>query len=84
MLDVQLEGKRALIDVRERILKGEHPRNEIFDYVKQAPVGTIVEIHLPHKAGPLVKGLEGFGLSVISNQFGPDHFRMLTVKLNEI
>ncbi|WP_234028465.1 amino acid decarboxylase [Lentibacillus sp. Marseille-P4043] len=84
LLDVQLEGKRAVIDVRERILKGEHPRNEIFDYVKQAPVGTIFEIHLPHQAPPLIGGLERFGLNVVVDQPELGHFRMVTVKLDEI
>ena len=36
------------MDIRERVLKGEHPRREILNFVKSAPVGTIFEIHLPH------------------------------------
>lgn len=84
MLDVKLEGKRTLIDLRERILKGDHPRNEVFDYVKDAPVGTVFEIHLPHQAQPLVGGLERLGLNVVTDQLEQGHFRMVAVKLNEL
>lgn len=83
MLDVKMEGQRAIIDVRERILRGEHPRAEIFEYVKNAPVGTIFEIHLPHKAQPLIAGLSNFGMNVITNELAPGHFRVMAVKLNE-
>ncbi|MBP1948555.1 amino acid decarboxylase [Virgibacillus litoralis] len=81
MLDVQLEGKRAIIDLRERILNGEHPRNEVFNYVKQAPLGMIIEVHVPHEAQPLVGGLESFGLNVITDQLEIGHYRLMTVKL---
>ena len=57
-----------IIDVRERILRGEHPRTEITKAVKEAPVGTVFEIHLPHRAEPLLSALEGMGLNVIVNQ----------------
>jgi hypothetical protein len=81
MLDVQQEGNRMIIDVRERILRGEHPRTEITKAVKEAPVGTVFEIHLPHRAEPLLSALEGMGLNVIVNQLEENHYRMMTVKL---
>lgn len=81
MLDVQMDGRRAIIDVRERIKKGEHPRNEIFDYVKNTPAGTIIEIHVPHQPQPLIGGLEGMGMNVITDQLDIGHFRLVTVKL---
>lgn len=84
MLDVQMEGTKAVIDVRKRIMNGEHPRNEIFDYVKQADLGTIFEIHVPHEAPPLHNGLKGFGLNVVVDELEPGHFRMVAVKLSEI
>jgi hypothetical protein len=84
MLDVKMDAQRAIIDVRARILKGEHPRGEIFKYVKSAPVGTIFEIHLPHRAEPLITGLSDFGMNVIVNELEPGHFRLLTVKLGDI
>ncbi|OZU88965.1 amino acid decarboxylase [Virgibacillus indicus] len=84
MLDVKFEGKKAVIDVRERILNGEHPRNEIFEYVKQASIGTIFEIHVPKRAQPLVNGLESFGLNVIVNEIGPAHYMLVAAKLEEI
>ena len=49
MSSFQMEGKKAVIDIRERVLKGEHPRREILNYVREASVGTIFEIHLPHQ-----------------------------------
>ena len=82
-MSFQYEGKRAIVDVRERILKGEHPRKEIMDFVKSAPVGTIFEIHLPHRAEPLIAGLEAFGINVIVNELEPRHFRLMAVKLDE-
>ena len=79
----QIEDKRAVMDVRERILKGEHPRREILNFVKEAPVGTIFEIHLPHRAEPLIANLHGLGMNVIVNELEPMHFRLMAVKLNE-
>ncbi|MED4202420.1 amino acid decarboxylase [Neobacillus mesonae] len=79
----QLEGKRLVIDVRERIAKGEHPRREILNAIKSAPVGTIFEIHLPHRAEPLVANLQSFGMNVIVNEIEPMHFRLMAVKLDQ-
>ncbi|SHG93748.1 amino acid decarboxylase [Ornithinibacillus halophilus] len=84
MQGARKEGNKAIIDVRERILNGEHPRNEIFDYVKEAPVGTIFEIHLPRRGQPIITGLESFGMNVIVDDMGPGHFRLTSVKLAEI
>ncbi|MDP4083372.1 MAG: amino acid decarboxylase [Bacillota bacterium] len=83
MQNVKMEGKRAIVDVRERILKGEHPRKEIMDFVKASPVGTIFEIHIPHRGEPLIAGLESLGMNVIANELEPGHFRLMAVKLNE-
>ncbi|MFD1038254.1 amino acid decarboxylase [Virgibacillus byunsanensis] len=79
-----MEGKRAIIDVRARILNGEHPRNEIFEYIKQAPLGTIFEIHVPHQAQPFVGGLEGMGMNVIIDELEPTHYPLMAVKLLEV
>ncbi|MUK89471.1 amino acid decarboxylase [Ornithinibacillus sp. L9] len=84
MLEVKTEGQKAIIDVRERILNGEHPRNEIFDYVKTAPVGTIFEIHLPRRGQPVINGLESFGMNVVVDEVEAGHFRLVAVKLKEI
>ncbi|WP_240510126.1 amino acid decarboxylase [Virgibacillus profundi] len=83
-MNVELDGKRAIIDVRERILNGEHPRNEIFDYVKQAPLGTVFEIHVPKKAQPLVQGLENLGMNVIRDELEAAHYRLTAIKLMEM
>lgn len=77
-----LDGKRLVIDVRERIARGEHPRGEIVNAIKSAPIGTIVEIHVPHRAEPLVANLQSFGMNVIVNELEPMHFRLMGVKLD--
>lgn len=84
MSSFQIENQRAVIDIRERVLKGEHPRREIINFVKSAPVGTIIEIHLPHRGEPLVATFQSLGLNAIVNEMEPDHFRLIAMKLNEI
>jgi hypothetical protein len=79
MLEVTYNGNVAKIDLRERILKGEHPRAEIVDFVKHASRGTVVEVHLPHAAPPLVHALESAGYNSIVNEIANDHFRLMCV-----
>ena len=47
-----MDGKRAIIDLRQIILDGQHPRFEVFEYVKKADVGTTFEIHTPRVPKP--------------------------------
>jgi hypothetical protein len=82
MIDIQRDGDRAIIDIRENIARGEHPKNHIFQFVQEAPIGTIIEIHVPFRAEPLIAGLSSFGLNVIVNELSPNHFRLMAVKLN--
>jgi hypothetical protein len=84
MSSFQIEGQRAVIDIRERVLKGEHPRREILNFVKTAPVGTIFEIHLPHRGEPLVATFQSLGMNAIVNEVEPEHFRLMAIKMNEI
>jgi hypothetical protein len=79
MLEVTYNDNVAIIDVRERILRGEHPKYEILEFVKHANRGTVVEVHLPYPAPPLVSGLESIGFNAIVNEVGPDHFRLMCV-----
>ncbi|MEX1029502.1 MAG: amino acid decarboxylase [Paenibacillaceae bacterium] len=79
MLEVTYNGNIASIDLRERILNGEHPRAEIVDFVKHANRGTIVEVHLPYAAPPLVSALESVGFNAIVNELAPDHYRLMCV-----
>ena len=81
MLEVQYTGNVASIDMRERILRGEHPRGEIIQFVKEAKRGTVIEIHLPHRAQPLISGLESLGINAVVNELAPDHFRLMCVKI---
>lgn len=84
MIDIQRDGERAILDVRENIARGEHPKNHIFQFVKEAAVGTIIEIHVPFRAQPLITGLSTFGLNVVVDELAPDHFRLMAVKLSDI
>ncbi|TDL66612.1 amino acid decarboxylase [Rhodococcus qingshengii] len=84
MSSFQIENKRAVIDIRERVLKGEHPRREIINFVKSAPVGTIFEIHLPHHGEPLIATFQSLGMNAIVNEIEPAHFRLMAIKLNAI
>ncbi|MEH7298958.1 amino acid decarboxylase [Neobacillus drentensis] len=80
----QIVDKKAVMDVRERIAKGEHPRREILNFIKSAPVGTIFEIHLPHRGEPLIGSIQSLGMNVIVNELEPMHFRLMAVKLSEL
>lgn len=79
MLHIQYEGNIARIDLRERILKGEHPKQEILEFVKSAKPGTIIEMHLPHPAQPLANVLQSMGYPTISHQLSLDHYKMMCV-----
>jgi hypothetical protein len=81
MLEVAYDGNIAIIDVRERIRQGEHPRHEILNFVKNANRATVVEVHLPHPAPPLVAGLESIGINAIVNKLGPNHYRLMCLKI---
>jgi hypothetical protein len=80
----QIENQRAFIDIRERVLKGEHPRWEIINFVKAAPLGTLFEIHLPHRGEPLAATFQSLGMNAIVNEIEPAHFRLMAIKLNEV
>lgn len=80
----EIVDKKAVMDIRERIARGEHPRREILNFVKAAPVGTIFEIHLPHRGEPLIGSLQSLGMNVIVNELEPMHFRLMAIKLDEI
>lgn len=80
----QIVDKKAILDVRERIAKGEHPRREILNFIKAAPIGTIFEIHLPHRGEPLIATIQSLGMNVLVNEIEPMHFRLMAVKLSEL
>ena len=80
----EIVDKKAVMDIRERIAKGEHPRREIINFVKAASVGTLFEIHLPHRGEPLIGSLHSLGMNVIVNEMEPMHFRLMAIKLDEI
>ncbi|WP_144552790.1 amino acid decarboxylase [Bacillus sp. X1(2014)] len=80
----EIVDKKAVMDIRERIAKGEHPRREILNFVREAPIGTIFEIHLPHRGEPLIASLQSLGMNVIVNEVESMHFRLMAIKLDEI
>lgn len=84
MLGVEMKGTRAVIDLRERILAGEHPREEVFEYVKKSDGGITFEIHTPRVPGPLIKGLEDMGLDVDVEEVASDHVIVTTIKTEEM
>lgn len=77
----EIVDKKAVMDIRDRIAKGEHPRREILNFVTVAPVGTLFEIHLPHRGEPLIASLQSLGMNVIVNELEPMHFRLMAIKL---
>jgi len=83
MLDYQIDGKRFIIDIRERLAKGEHPRRDILNVVKASPLGTIFEIHLPHRPDSLAATFQSLGMNSIITELEPMHFRLMAVKLED-
>jgi hypothetical protein len=80
----KIEDKKAVMDIRERIAKGEHPRRGILNFIKSAPVGTVFEIHLPHRGEPLIASLQSLGLNVIVKELEPMHFQLMAMKIDEL
>jgi hypothetical protein len=80
MLNIKREGSKAIIDARELIKQGIHPRNEIIEFIKVSEIGTIIEVHLPLPGQPLVAALEQLGLNVVVNEIEPEHYRLLILK----
>lgn len=84
MYDIVIDGKRQIIDLREAIKNGAHPRHEMFEIIKAAEVGTILEIYTPRRPVPLIRGFEDLGLNVVVDELAPDKIRVITVKMDEI
>lgn len=81
MLQVTQEGPLLNIDARDCIRSGHHPRFEILSIVDEAPKGTICEIHVPHKTGPLIAALEDKGMNVAVAETEPGHWRLRVLKM---
>ncbi len=80
LLNIKREDSLLVIDAREAIQKGHHPRYEILNLVEEAPTGTLCEIHVPHRTGPLIGALEGLGLNVAVAEIEPFHYRLRVMK----
>ena len=81
LLDIQQETGHLVIDARNAIRTGHHPRYEILKLVQDAPMGTLCEIHVPHRTVPLVGALEELGLNVAVSEVEPFHWRLRVMKL---
>ena len=81
MLQIQREESHLVIDARNAIRKGHHPRYEILTLVKEAPRGTLCEVHVPHQTAPLIVALEELGLNVAVSQVSPDDIRLRVMKI---
>ncbi len=80
MMDVTHEDHLLTIDARNTIRQGHHPRQEIVSLIKDAPGGTVCEVHVPHRTGPLIAALEDLGMNVAVAQLEPGHFRLRVLK----
>ena len=80
LLQVRQEESHLVIDARDAIRAGRHPRHEILALVKEAPSGTLCEIHVPHRTSPLIAALEELGLRVAVAEVEPFHFRLRMMK----
>jgi len=81
LLQIQRNEGHLVIDARNAIRTGHHPRHEILTLVEEAPSGTLCEVHVPHRTGPLIAALEGLGLKVAASELEPGHWRLRVVKL---
>lgn len=77
MLNVVMEGTKAIIDVRENVLRGEHPKNEVVGFVQANPDVTVFEIHMPLRGEPMVVLLQSLGLKAFIEEIGSEHFRIV-------
>ncbi len=81
MIELQRDGNHIVIDVREQIQRGMHPRGEIIKAIEEAPIGTIIDIHVPHRTQPLIASVEAMGLHVVVEELDMRHFRLRTLKM---
>lgn len=81
LLDISRQDSLLVIDARNAIRSGHHPRHQILQLVKDASRGTLCEIHVPHRTGPLISELEGLGLNVAVSEVEPFHWRLRVMKI---
>lgn len=81
LLQIEREESRLIIDARTAIRAGYHPRNEILLLVGDAPVGTVCEVHVPHRTEPLIAAIEEMGLNVAALEVESGLWQLRMVKL---
>lgn len=74
-------NNQTVIDVREMVNNGKHPKNDIIAYLESIPKGKMTDIHVPHEAEPLVQLIKAQGFEVTVEKIEADHFCLHTVKI---
>jgi hypothetical protein len=77
---VKKENETTIIDVREMVKNGVHPKDELINFFEQASKGSKTEVHVPHAAQPLVKLITSKGIDVTTEHIGEEHYCLYAVK----
>lgn len=80
MLEVVREENRVIVDVREKILNGEHPRAQVMAVAEEIQKGEVFEIHAPFVLPPLIGLLQSQGFSVMTDESVKDDIKILAWK----
>lgn len=80
LLQIQKEKGHWVIDARDAVKSGHHPRQAILSLVGEAPNGTLCDIHVPHRTAPLIAALQGLGFNVTANESSPGHWLLRVLK----
>ncbi|MGO4886463.1 amino acid decarboxylase [Anaerobacillus sp. MEB173] len=80
MLEVVREENRVIVDVRERILNGEHPRAKVMAVAAEIKEGEVFEIHAPFVLPPLIGLLQEQGFRVTIDDSVSDDIKIFAFK----
>ncbi len=80
-LEIKREESLLSIDACNAIRKGIHPRQEILALIQEVSAGTLCEIYVPHRTGPLISALEGLGLNVAIAEVSHGVWRLRMMKM---
>ncbi len=81
VLEIKREESLLSIDACNAIRKGIHPRQEILTLIQEAPSGTLCEVFVPHRTGPLISALESLGMNVAITEIAHGIWRMRMMKM---
>lgn len=80
MIFKKQENGTTIIDVREMVKNGEHPKDAILNHLEHATEGSKTEIHVPHAAQPLVQLISAAGFDVTTEHISEEHYCLHAVK----